>query len=165
MAASALCWQMATCGSSGDGGRPPRLTWMSLRVWRSGQTAASTVADSSSQSIQQVAPPLPGVSVSDTLIPSEDGSEVYLFDACGRHLDTFDGLTGAVLYSFGYDNAGRLATVTDSSGNVTMIQHDANGNPTGIIAPNGQQTTLTTDANGYLGQHYRPSRSGHGHDQ
>ena len=103
------------------------------------------------KSIQHVEPSLPGLAVDDTLIPSEDGSEVYVFDANGRQLETLDGLTGALRYSFGYDSAGRLISVTDvGSGNITTIQHDALGNPTAIIAPGGQRTTLTVDANGYL---------------
>ena len=32
-----------------------------------------------------------------TLVPSADGSEVWLFDGSGRHLRTLDGLTGATL--------------------------------------------------------------------
>jgi RHS repeat-associated protein len=108
------------------------------------------ITDSGANRILKVAPPLPGVSTGDAVLPSSDGSEVYIFDASGRQLLTLDGLTSAVLYSFGYDSAGRLTTVTDRSGNITTIQRDGNGNPTAIIAPNGQQTIITTASNGYL---------------
>jgi RHS repeat-associated protein len=65
-------------------------------------------------------------------------------------LRTVSTLTGATLYSFAYDSAGRLASVTDGYGNTTSIQRDGNGNATAIIGPFGQVTTLTLDANGFL---------------
>jgi RHS repeat-associated protein len=92
----------------------------------------------------------PGVGLSDYLISSPDGREVYEFDPQGRHLRTLDALTGAIRYQFAYDAGGRLVTITDVAGNVTTIARDANGTPTGIAAPFGQLTNLTFDANGYL---------------
>ena len=68
----------------------------------------------------------------------------------GRHLRTRHALTGAVLSEFGYDAAGRLGTVTDGDGLVTTIARNAQGRPTKIVAPFGQQTTLTVDGAGYL---------------
>jgi RHS repeat-associated protein len=108
------------------------------------------VADSVNQRVRRVAPPLPGLSLTSVLIPSEDGSQLYLFDSAGRHLRTLDALTNVVLYSFGYDAAGRLISVTDRSGNVTTIQRDVAGNPTAVVSPYGQRTALSLDANGYL---------------
>jgi RHS repeat-associated protein len=100
--------------------------------------------------IRCVGPALPGLALDGSVIPSADGSELYAFDANGRHLRTLDALTNALRYQFGYDGAGRLVTVTDGDGNVTTIQRDASGNPVAIVAPGGQRTTLTADANGYL---------------
>ena len=37
-------------------------------------------------------------------------------------------LTGATLFSFGYDSAGRLASITDGDGNMTTIERNSNGN-------------------------------------
>ena len=108
------------------------------------------IADEGNNRIRQVSPALQGLSVDETAIPSEDGSQIYVFDGTGRHLRTLDGLTGGVRYRFGYDPAGRLATVTDGDGNATTIEHDASGSPTAIVAPGGQRTTLATDSNGYL---------------
>ena len=51
---------------------------------------------------------------------------------------------------FGYDPAGRLATITDRYGNTTRIDRNADGSPTATIAPFGQRTTLTVDPHGYL---------------
>ena len=108
------------------------------------------ITDQANSRLRRVALPLPGFSASDIAIPSQDGSEVYQFNAQGRHLRTLDALTGVALYSFAYDTAGRLASVTDQDGNVTRIERDANGTPTAIVAPFGQRTTLTVDAHGYL---------------
>ena len=85
------------------------------------------------------------------LLASADGSEIYVFDTTtGRHVATRRPLTGATEYSFGYDGSGRLATVTDASGNVTTIHRDASGFPTSIVAPFGQTTILALDANKLL---------------
>jgi len=62
----------------------------------------------------------------NTLLTSEDGSEVYEFDGVSnRHVTTLRPMTGAKLYSFGYDTNGYLVTVTDATGNVTAIQRNA----------------------------------------
>ena len=44
------------------------------------------------------------------------------------------------------------ATVYENAGidNVTTIEHDGAGNPTAIIGPFGQITTLAVDTNGFL---------------
>src|SRR5207244_3291991 len=98
--------------------------------------------------IRQVAPALRGLSMGDMLIASEDGAEVYLFDAHGRHVRTQHSLTGILRYQFSYDSAGLLASVTDGDGNVTTIERDARGNATAIVAPFGQRMALHLDANG-----------------
>src|SRR4051812_33649929 len=81
---------------------------------------------------------------------SEDGAELYTFDASGRHLFTLDTLTATVLYQFAYDTADHLKSVTDRDGNVTTIARDAAGRSTAIVAPVGQTTQLATDVDGYL---------------
>lgn len=83
-------------------------------------------------------------------IPNEDGSEVYEFDANGRHLRTRDGLTGRAILQFSYDAAGLLASITDSDGNVTQMLRDGSGQLTTIVSPFGQRTTVTLDGSGYL---------------
>ena len=100
--------------------------------------------------IRSVSTALPNYIVSPIVIPSEDGSQLYQFDSTGRHLRTVNAYTNQLIYSFGYDNGGRLTSVTDAYNNVTTILHDSNGKPTEIDAPFGQKTTLGVDSNGFL---------------
>jgi YD repeat-containing protein len=97
-----------------------------------------------------VALPLPGFSNTDLALASEDGGELYELDATGRHLRTRDATTGATLYAFDYTVDGLLSSVTDADGRVTEIERDGAGEPTAIVAPFGQRTSLALDANGYL---------------
>ncbi|WP_337288533.1 RHS repeat-associated core domain-containing protein [Candidatus Methylomirabilis sp.] len=108
------------------------------------------IADTWNGRIRRVGPPLPGFSAADLAISSEDGRELYQFDANGRHLRTLHALTAATLYTFTYDSDGRLMQVADGDGNVTTIKRDGSGAPTAIVAPFGQQTTLALDSNGFL---------------
>ncbi len=94
--------------------------------------------------------PLPDWGSTDLVIPSPDGSAFYRFTASGRHLETVNALTNAVVYTLGYDSSGRLVTATDSDGNITSIERDQLGNPTAVVGPFGQRTTLTTNAEGFL---------------
>ncbi|MEK7322121.1 MAG: hypothetical protein AABZ84_03465 [Pseudomonadota bacterium] len=43
-----------------------------------------------------------------------------------------------------------LTTVTDGTNNLTTVERDSLGQPTAIVAPDGQRTTLSLNANGYL---------------
>jgi RHS repeat-associated protein len=108
----------------------------------------------------RVGAPIPGISSSDSIIASEDGTELYVFAASGLHLRTLNALTGATLYEFGYDASGHLSQVTQKTGgtdNVTTIEHDANGNPTSIVGPFGQRTVLAVDGNGFLASIANPA--------
>jgi RHS repeat-associated protein len=92
---------------------------------------------------------------------SEEGAEVYLFDLSGKHLETQNGLTGAVLYQFGYDNQNRLQSITDAYAHHTRIERDASDNLTGIRAPFGQVTRLTLGPDGYLASIENPNGETH----
>jgi len=100
--------------------------------------------------IRKLAPPLPGFDPEGLALPSSDGLEVYEFDRNGRHLQTRDGLSGAVLKRFEYDAAKRLTAVVDAYGNRTRIERDGTGKATAIIAPGGQRTGLTITGAGWL---------------
>jgi YD repeat-containing protein len=86
---------------------------------------------------------------------------VYEFNNDGRHLRTIDALSGVNRRVFGYDSAGRLATITDRIGQVTEIQRTS-GVPSAIVAPGGQTTTLTVDGNGYLATIAQPGLPAYG---
>ena len=101
---------------------------------------------------------LPGAGIEDKIIASEDGRKLSIFNGKGKHLRTLDAATGTVLYSFSYDEKGRLATVTDVDGLTTTVERDASGNATAIVAPNGDSTELTLDANGYLSSVANPAQ-------
>ncbi len=90
------------------------------------------------------------IQVGEIFVPSEDSGKLYFFDATGRHLRTVSALTGAVIYRFLYDGNGLLTQVEDGDGNITMVERNAAGEPTAIVGPYGQRTTLTLDSNDYL---------------
>ncbi len=102
------------------------------------------------QKVGRLANPMPGTGTTDILVPSEDGSELYIFTSKGRHLRTMNTTTGSLIYSFTYSATGELVAITDANGNVTTIQRDSNGTPTAIVGPYGHTTTLHLDTNGYL---------------
>ncbi len=83
-------------------------------------------------------------------VPATDGGEVYVFTVSGRHLRTLDALTGAPLYRFTYDAAGRLIAVIDGDGNETAIERDEDGSPIAIVGPYGHVTALELNPDGFL---------------
>lgn len=104
---------------------------------------------------------VPGVRKGAVAVPDETGTEVYVFGRDGRHLRTLDALTNAVRLEFSYDNKGRLASVSDGSGNKTVVERDGSG-VRALVAPFGQRTSLQVDPNGWLGSITAPSGKGLG---
>jgi len=99
--------------------------------------------------IRRVGLALPGFSLGNILIPSENGALFYEFDPSGRHLRTLDTITGKVVYAFSYTDNGYLKEIKDLDGDITRIERDGD-TPVAIVAPDGQRTTLDLDDNGYL---------------
>jgi RHS repeat-associated protein len=99
--------------------------------------------------IRQIRPALPGDTWNTALLASDQREEVYKFEG-NRHIATLSSRTGAMIYAFGYDDAGFLSTVTDAWNNVLAVERDGAGNPTAIVAPGGQRTTLSVDGNHFL---------------
>lgn len=137
-------------GFSGDGG-PAQAAQIRQTIDVSfGPDGAIYLGEANNHRIRKVSAPLPGFNANDIAVPSQDGNELFKFNSAGRHLQTINTLTNAVKYTFGYDSAGRLMTVTDGDNNVTTIQRNGSGAPTGILSPYNQLTTFTLDANGYF---------------
>ena len=149
---------------SGDGG-PATAARLSGNAHFRGISLAPDgsfyIADTNNNRIRRVSPPIPGFDATDIAIASEDGRLLYRFNAEGRHLSTVDTLTGATLYAFAYDAAGRLTSITDADDNVITIERDGAGNPTAIVAPFGQRTTLTLNGAGYLATVTNPAGEAH----
>jgi RHS repeat-associated protein len=135
-----------------DNGPATAVAFMPPQGIRVAPDGTLYIADQLGQFVHQVAPPLPGFPLGGSTFEfaSQNGTEVYTFDDQGRHLQTLDAFTGATIYQFGYDSAGRLSLVEDVNGNATDINRDESGNPSSIVTPFGQTTALTVDANGYL---------------
>ncbi|MBK1722057.1 hypothetical protein CKO23_07295 [Thiocystis violacea] len=144
-------------GYTGDGGpaTAAKFTYPGAAVVT--PDGSLVIADGGNKRLRRIRVPAPAYDGAPISIASEDGAQLYLFDANGRHLRTVDTLTKAVLYSFGYDANGRLISMTDAFGNVAAIERDADGNPTAFIAPFGQRTTLSLDTNGYLAAATNPA--------
>ncbi len=119
------------------------------------------IADVNHSLIRRVGSPVPGFTGDDIAIASEDGRQLYRFNAEGRHLSTVDTLTKTVLYTFAYDSAGQLIRIADADNNVTTIERDASGNATALVAPFGQRTTLTVNGDGYLASVTNPAGETH----
>jgi RHS repeat-associated protein len=139
-----------TAGYAGDGGPGGAGQVNGVFALTVAPDGEIVFADHGNSRIRAIRSVLKGVPVGALSLASADGSEVYRFDAAGRHTETRDGLTGTLTLRLGHDAAGRITTLTDRHGLVTTVERDASGNPTAIVAPGGQRTTLTTDANGFL---------------
>jgi RHS repeat-associated protein len=83
-------------------------------------------------------------------VPSTDGSEIYIFDENGKHIQTLNALTRRMLMTFIYDANGRLSEVMDKDSLTSHIERDPSGYITAIISPKGERTQLSVDSTGML---------------
>lgn len=135
----------------GDNGPATRAVLSSVSAIALGPDGSLYIADNGNARVRHVSGIMPDFSNGDLAIPSNDGALVYEFDQGGQLIQAVDAHTGAVQYSFGYNNFGYLTSITDGDGNTTVIAHDSgSGNPVAIFAPHGQRTVLTVDSNRYL---------------
>ncbi len=123
--------------------------------------------DSSTNRVYRVR--LPNVRGKDELqVPSEDGALLYVFDSKGHHLRTEDSVTRRPLWTFHYGTyptpsgaqAQLLTEAEDAFGNVTRVERGGNGEPSALVAPFGQRTTISLDEGGYLESVSRPLADG-----
>ncbi|MBK8536383.1 MAG: hypothetical protein IPL59_15400, partial [Candidatus Competibacteraceae bacterium] len=146
-----------TAAFSGDGGPSTQARLNSPRGIADAPDGSILIGDYENHRIRRIAPTTPGFNALDFAIASTDGRQLYRFDQYGRHLSTVDTLTNTVLYTFGYDSAGRLSTITDANNNVVTLERDGNGNPTALVAPFGQRTRLAVNGDGYLASVTNPA--------
>ncbi|MEO8132496.1 MAG: RHS repeat-associated core domain-containing protein, partial [Betaproteobacteria bacterium] len=143
-----------------SGRAPAAVTLGKIRGVSVGANGKVYFGDSDNSYVFGIAPALPGLTLFDSVVPSSDGQLLFHFNENGRHLRTRDARTGASLLEFVYGATGRLNQIVEKTGgtdNVTTINHDANGNPTSIIAPFGQGTVLGVDSNGFLASITNPA--------
>lgn len=87
---------------------------------------------------------------------SEDGKQVYIFNADGRHIQTKSAVTGEVLLSMTYDLNHCLTKIEDAFGNDTVINRSSSL-ITGITSPYGKVTSMSLDSNGYIASVTNPA--------
>ncbi len=113
------------------------------------------VADGDNNVVRRLSLSQPAFTNAALSVASVDGSQVYGFDAFGKHLGTQTLPTGSQTLGLGYDTTSDLlTTLSELDGNqvinVTTIQRDGAGNPTAIVSPFGVPTSLALGADGYL---------------
>ena len=121
-----------------------------LALTQKGDLLVATTVQNEMPRIFRIGSAFPQFNNTDIAIPSEDGMQLYQFDAMGRHLRTLNTLTGAVVYEFSYDVEHRLIAIVDGDNNTTTIERDYAGNPLALIAPFGQRTQLYNNVDGFL---------------
>lgn len=151
--------QFCTTPDCGDDG-PARATTLYSYVNGLAVAPDGSLYISNANRIRRVASALAGFTAQEIAIPSQDGSLLYAFDDNGRHLRTVNALTGATIYTFGYDAAGLLVSITDGDGDVTTISRSAAGDPLAITGAYGQATTFTLTG-GYLAALTNPAGERH----
>jgi RHS repeat-associated protein len=146
-----------SCGYSGDGAPAQQGSIGQASTLAAGPSGDVYVADYSNRRVRHLHTALPNFTSDELVLASEDGGEVYVFSSDGRHLRTVNALTGASRFTFAYNAAGRLVSITDGDGDVTRIERDASGRPAAIVSQDGQRTTLGLDGNGYLARIANPA--------
>ncbi|MGK5095116.1 RHS repeat-associated core domain-containing protein [Deltaproteobacteria bacterium TL4] len=143
-------------GSSKNGEPAIQTTFLPLDLALDSQDNL-LVSDAGNKRILKISPALENFTGQPINIASEDGSQIYAFNATGKHLLTVNAATGATIYSFSYNAAGLLKEIKDGAGNMTQIERDDSGKLVTIVAPYGQRTTLKLDENGYLSSSTDPA--------
>jgi len=85
---------------------------------------------------------------------NETGTQIFQF-ADGLHLATNDAVSGQVEHEFSYDPQARLSAIIDKYGNTVEISHA--GSHVVVRGPDGHESTLTLDPDGYLSKVEFPS--------
>ena len=133
-------------GLAGDDGAATRALLMQPHRLSIDARGCIVIPDRGNRLVRKVA--VKGYSQEDIHFTDGNGRG-YLMTVEGRHRLTYDLETGVPLVEFGYDDDGRLSTITDQFGNAVTIERTL-GVPAAIVSPDGLRTKLTIDEHGQL---------------
>ena len=132
-------------GFAGDGGPAPAALIGAVRSLAVGPEGDIYMGAGGNR-IRRVRGFLPGFGAGQNVIASDDGSELHVFSSAGRILLTISAFTRDTLFTFSYNGARQLVSITDRDGQVTELTRDSTGAVTDIVGPNGQQTLVASGA-------------------
>ena len=115
------------------------------------------IVDRFNELIRKMSSPAPQIINTQYRIPSTDGSEVFVFDLTGKHLQTLFAKTGQIKWQFNYNVNNQLISFSDLNQNSIQITRNGNGQATQITGPYGQIYNVTIDSNGYLQRITQPT--------
>lgn len=108
------------------------------------------VADAENASIRRIGSAIESVGFDQNVVPSSDRELEYLFNYRGQHTETRSLLTGAPIYQFLYDEAGRLREIVDDQGRRLVLERDGEGDLRAITSPFSQRTEIALNDEGYI---------------
>ena len=82
-------------GTANDGGLATKACTFTPHGLALTSDGALLITELTFGDVRKVAPQYPGFSLSDVVMPAEDGSQLYVFLSSGRHVSTLNALTGA----------------------------------------------------------------------
>ena len=97
----------------------------------------------------RVAPAMPSLSLTDVVLPSVDGQQLFVFSGEGRHRATRDAFTGIEQLRFEYDGPW-LVGIRDAFDAKTTLKRDQDGALLAIVGPDGQGNEVALDDAGRL---------------
>ncbi|MCB0421822.1 MAG: PKD domain-containing protein [Bdellovibrionales bacterium] len=109
------------------------------------------LSDTKNHLIRKIVPSkLPDLVLNHFVVPSQSGSELYVFDKQGLHLETRSALTNAVLLSFEYDTNNMLVAQADAFGKRTQFHRSIDGQLESIEGPEGRSYAIYLNPDGWM---------------